>query len=149
MSCKELIDSLKKAADERIKKIWSEAEAEAGELMAGSRRRLDQLREDLERKQSLMNRERANQAVSEANRRARAVKLASEKDILDRLHAIASSCLPALRGKSYPEHFVKMVRELPRLAWQTVRVNPADVALAKKQFPDAEAVPDPAIGGGM
>jgi V/A-type H+-transporting ATPase subunit E len=149
MSCKELIESLRKAADQRIKQIWSDAEAEAGAVKADVGRRLDQLREELARKQDVMTRDRMVRAVSEANRRARLARLGAEKDILDRLYSAAEASLAGLRDRSYPERFAGLIRELPPLAWDTVRVNPADLALAKKHFPGVAIAADVAISGGM
>ncbi len=149
MSCKELIESLKRAADHRIEQIWSDAQTEAGAAKAEAARRVDQLREELARKHDVMTRDRLVRAVSEANSRARLARLGAEKDILDRLYTVAEASLPGLRDRSYPDRFARMVRELPPLVWETVRVNPADLALAKKYFPGVEVAADAGISGGM
>ncbi len=45
--------------------------------------------------------------------------------------------------------FEALAREVPSRRWQRVRVNPADVAMAARQFPAATVEVDPAISGGM
>ncbi len=149
MSCKELIASLRKAADERVRLLWQEAEREAGAIEAAAAQRLEKLRQDIGEKRSVYARDKAVQAVSEAERRARQVRLSAEKALSSRLYDIARSSLHELRGKDYEAVFGKMARELPALAWRTVRVNPADRLLAGKHFPDAEIVADSKITGGM
>ncbi len=149
MSCKELIESLRKAADERVRLLWEEAEREAGAVEAAAAQRLGQLRRELEKKRSISVRDKEIRAVSEADYRARHVRLSAEKALSARLYDIARSSLQALRGKDYEAVFGKMACELPTLAWRTVRVNPADAALARMHFPGAEIVSDDTITGGM
>jgi V/A-type H+-transporting ATPase subunit E len=149
MSCKELIESLRKAAEGRVRLVWQEAEAEAGKINADVALRLKQLRDDMSRKQTLMTADRISRAVSDANSRARIVRLSAEKALSDRLYGEAVASLSSLRKGPYEALFGVMVEELPPLAWQAVRVNPGDVALAKKHFPGAEIVADAGITGGM
>jgi vacuolar-type H+-ATPase subunit E/Vma4 len=149
MSCKELIDSLKKAADERVLLMRQEAEREAGAAKADVARRLEQRRDEAKKKEAAAQRDAITQALSAASNRAREIRLSAEKELSARLEAAAASSLPALRKAGYETAFGKMARELPVLAWHTVRVNPGDVALAGKYFPGAEIVPDRNITGGM
>jgi V/A-type H+-transporting ATPase subunit E len=149
MGCKELIDSLKKAGDERTRKLWQDAEADGGKILADVARRVEQLREDMSRKKALMAGDRISRAVSEANSRARIIRLSAEKALSDRLYAAAQASLPALRRGSSEAQFEALARELPPLAWQIVSVNPDDVALAKKHFPGAEITANDRITGGM
>ena len=149
MSCRELIDSLKKAADERVILMRQEAEREAGATKADVARRLEQRRDEAKRKEAAAQRDANAQALSAANNRARQIRLSAEKELSARLEAAAASSLPALRKAGYEAAFGKMARELPALAWHTVRVNPGDIALAEKYFPGAEIEPDRNITGGM
>jgi vacuolar-type H+-ATPase subunit E/Vma4 len=149
MSCKELISSLKKAADERVLLMRQEAEREAGTAKADVARRLEQRRDEAKRREAAALRDANAQALSAANNRAREIRLVAEKELSSRLEAAAASSLPALRNAGYENAFGKMARELPTLAWHAVRVNPGDVALAEKYFPGAEIAPDPNITGGM
>jgi V/A-type H+-transporting ATPase subunit E len=149
MGCKELIESLRRAADERIKLIWKEAEGEADKIRAEVSHRLDQLRESSSRTESLAATAAQVAAVSEANNRSRTNLLTAEKALSDRLFSVALSSLHRLRNSGYQETFGKMARELPPLAWKTVRVNPADVGLAKSIFTGAAIIPDKTIAGGV
>ncbi len=149
MSCKELIDSLRKAADERILLLREEAQREAGAAKADVARRLEQQRDDAGRKQEEARRDAYAQALSAANNRARALRLSAEQALAARLKDAAISSLAALRKADYEAVFQKLVQELPALSWKTVLVNPRDVELAGKYFPDAKIMPDPAITGGM
>jgi V/A-type H+-transporting ATPase subunit E len=149
MGCKELIESLRRAADERIKQVWQEAEREAGRVKAEIAHKLGQLRENCARTESLAATAAQVAAVSEANNRSRTNLLTAEKALSDRLFSVALSSLHRLRNSGYQEAFGKMARELPPLAWKTVRVNPEDVGLAKSIFTGAEIIPDKTIAGGV
>ena len=149
MSCRELIDSLRKGADERVLSMRREAEQEAGAARADAALRLEQRRDDAGRKRELARREAVARALSTANNRARSIRLSAEQTLSVRLKDTAAASLAALRDDGYEAVFGKLAGELPALAWKTVRVNPADVALAGKYFIGAEILPDPAITGGM
>jgi len=149
MGSKELIESLRRAADERIRLIWKDAEGEAEKIRAEVSHRLDLLHESSSRTESLAATAVQVAAVSVANNRSRAHLLKAEKELSDRLFSVALSSLPRLRSSGYQEAFGKMAQELPPLAWKTVRVNPADVGLAKGSFAGAEIIPDKTISGGV
>jgi V/A-type H+-transporting ATPase subunit E len=149
MGSKELIESLQKAADERTRLIWKDAEGEADKVRAEASHRLNQLRESSLRTESLAATAAQAASVSEANNRSRTRLLLAEKALSDRFLSVARSLLHRLRKSGYREIFEKMVRELPPLDWKTVRVNPADVGLAKESFSGAEIIPDITITGGV
>ncbi len=88
-------------------------------------------------------------ARAEASSRARALRLDAEETLADSLYSIARFSLHQLRDDRYPAVFEKLVRELPALQWKSVRVNTADVDLARKYFPDAEISPVGHISGGV
>ncbi len=79
MSCKELIESLKQAADERMHHIWGDAEAEAAKIRADTESRLELLRQETAAKQKAAFADHVNRAVSDAKNRARGLRLSSEK----------------------------------------------------------------------
>jgi V/A-type H+-transporting ATPase subunit E len=149
MSCRELIESLRKGADEKGRVMQQEAEQAAGTAKAEVERRLERLRSDADKQRMEANREAFARALSVANNRARAIRLSAEQELSVLLKNSAASSLATLRRADYEEVFAKMARELPALAWHTVRVNPGDAALAAKYFPGAEIVPDRNITGGM
>jgi vacuolar-type H+-ATPase subunit E/Vma4 len=149
MSCSELIDSLRKAADERVRLLWQDAEREAAEAKADVARRIGQLHDDAGRRQASAQRDAIALARSAANSRAREIRLSSEQALSGRLRDAAGPLLSGLRDPGYEAVFTKIARELPALAWRLVRVNPEDALLAKKYFPGAEIVSDPGITGGV
>ncbi|HTP04792.1 MAG TPA: V-type ATP synthase subunit E [Nitrospirota bacterium] len=149
MGSKELIESLRRAADERIKLIWRETEGEAEKVREEATHKLDQLRENCSRAESLAVMAAQVAAVSEAKNRSRTFLLKAEKALSERLFSVALSSLPRLRGADYREVFGKMVRELPPLEWKKVRVNPEDAGLAKSIFTGADIIPDTSIAGGV
>jgi vacuolar-type H+-ATPase subunit E/Vma4 len=93
--------------------------------------------------------EESRRARAEAGSRVRAIKLAAEKTLSERLFAIARASLTQLRHDGYPASFEKLARELPSLPWKLVRVHPADIDLARKHLSNAEIVPMETITGGL
>ncbi len=149
MGSKELIESLRKAADGKIRSLWREAEAEAERLRAETSRKIDEIRENDTRMLSSKAGEETEKILWDANNTARMHRLSAEKALADRAFSLALSALRRLRNEQYKEAFEKIVHELPRLAWQTVRVNPEDIGLAGEYFPGAEIIPDENITGGV
>lgn len=149
MGCKELIESLRRAADDKALTIWDEVEAEAASVRAEAARRLGPVREEFERRKSGAVAGAMARALSEAQNAARRSRLGSEREVAERVFTHAREALVRLRGPGYPDLFSALVRELPHLPWKTVRVNPADAALAREQFPGAVVEPDDAVAGGM
>lgn len=93
--------------------------------------------------------EEARKGLADAGSRARAIRLASEKTLSERLLLAARASLARLRHDGYPTVFEQLALELPALPWKIVRVNPADVDLARKHVRDAEIVPMESITGGL
>lgn len=149
MGCKELIESLQAAGDERIKAMRLEAEQEAERVRAGARRKIAEVRADHAAKRSAAAAAHEEHCIAEANSIVRLQKLQAERALADRLYCLARSSLPGLRNVGYRDMFASFAQELPRFTWKTIRVNPADGALAREQFPDAEILFDKAITGGL
>lgn len=149
MGCKELIESLRTAGDERIKAMRAEAEQEAERVRAEAARRIAEVRSDHAAKRSTAAAAHAEQYLAEANGTVRQKRLLAERALADRLYGLARSSLPALRNVGYREMFTSFKQELPRFTWKTIRVNPADGALAREQFPDSEILFDKDITGGL
>jgi V/A-type H+/Na+-transporting ATPase subunit E len=149
MSSQELIEALRRAGEEKARLIREETEREAEDLRLTVCRKVEDLRRGYADKLTAVSRQETKNALAEAGRRARAVRLAAEKTLSDRLFLLARSSLNRLREDGYPAVFEKLAAELPSMPWKRVRVHPADAALARKCFPDAEIVPLEAITGGM
>ncbi len=149
MSSRELIESLRRAGDEKVCALWREAEAEAGTIRAEIENRIGRMKADRGRVLAVSVDAVLTAAMSEAKSRARLSRLNAEKTLSERLFSAASFALRRLRDDRYPALFEKLALELPFLDWQVVQVNPGDVGFAKKYFPKAEIVPDDKITGGM
>jgi len=149
MSSRELIESLRAAGKEKIRLTQQEAEQEVGALQRAKEEKLEGLRKLYADKLASAEGEESSLALADAGNRARALRLDAEKALSDRLFAITRSSLPLLRENNYPAVFEKLARELPSFVWKLVRVNPADVSMARKYFPDAEIAPVETISGGM
>ena len=149
MGCKELINSLRAAGDEKLKALRCEAEQEAERVRAEAARRVEALREEHGRKHAAAAARHADVILSEAHAAVRAIALSAERTLADRLYGAAQASLRSLRNTGYRDVFIGFCRELPRFTWKSVRVHPDDVALAREQFQDAEVHADPGIIGGM
>ena len=147
MGCEELIASLRKEAEEKVREIWREAEEEAGKLQAGFSLRLEALR--LENAPGSSSEEDRQKVLLDAGNRARTIRLASEDRLSARLYILAVSSLHLLRGKGYEDIFHRLVLEIPPLGWHSVKVSQDDCDLARKFFPNAAIVADRNITGGM
>lgn len=149
MSSKELIESLRRSGDEKIRLLRQEAEQEAEAFQAAASQRMTELRRQYEDRLAAATGEETVHALAEAGNKARAIRLSVEQQLSERLMSISRTLLQQVRNNGYPAVFEKMAAELPSLAWNLVRVHPADVGLARKYFPDAEIIPVESFAGGM
>lgn len=146
MGCDELIGSLRKEAEAKVREIWSKAEEEAGMIRADLSQRREAMRQENSYGQSS---EEVRKIQLDAETRARIIKLESADRLSMRLYSLAISCLVFLREENYGEIFGRLVHELPSCQWLGVRVNPLDSDLAKKYFPEAKITADKDIAGGL
>ncbi len=147
MGCDELIESLRKEADAKIRQIWKEAEEEAGVIRADLSRGLEAMKQEGPYGQPLKN--DVVNILLEAESRARIIKLEYEDRFSARLYSLAASCLGFLRDENYAEIFGRLTLDLPSYEWGKVTVNPRDSGLAKEYYPEAEIAADSDIAGGM
>jgi vacuolar-type H+-ATPase subunit E/Vma4 len=146
MGCDELIQALRKEAEEKTREIWVLAEEEAGRIRADIPVRLEALRQDDEAGRSS---DEAYRMLLEAETGARVIMLTAYDRLSRRLYSLAASSLLLLREEAYGKIFERLVLELPSFRWQRVRIAPDDSELARKFFPGAEIVTDESITGGM
>ncbi len=149
MSSRELIESLRHAGEEKVRLIKQEAEHEAKALQVAAAGKVEELRKHYADKLASSEGVEALRALAEAASRARTVRLGAEKALSERLYSIARSSLDLVRDNGYPAVFEKLVLELPSFPWIMIRVNPADVDMARKYFPGAEIIPVENITGGV
>src|SRR5512143_204839 len=134
MSYRELIDALQRECEEKVRKIWQEAEAEAERGRADASKRIEEAREGRNKSQSSALKVITESILSEASGRARVSKLVAERELSDRLYGIALNSLHHLRGEGYKDIFSVLVNELPKCKWGEVKVNPQDRVFAETFF---------------
>ena len=149
MGYKELIQSLQKEGEEKIRLQWNDVEAEAENIRAETSGRIEQMREEYGIKQQVAQQNQEKRIFSEANKKARKIRLLAENTLSDRLFLLALSCLSELRNDRYKGIFESLVKELPDAQWNEVRVSPDDLQLAEKYFAGAHLIPDNRITGGL
>jgi vacuolar-type H+-ATPase subunit E/Vma4 len=149
MSYRELIDALRAEGEDAVRAIRRQAEAEADGIRTETVGKTEEMRGEQERVRHAVISDKADAVLAEAAGKARAAKLHAEAKLSDRLYDHARSSLPLLRDQGYENVFAALVRELPPSRWQVVRVNPADIGIARTYFPDSEIIPDAAITGGL
>jgi len=149
MGYKELVEALKTEGEEKIRTIRQQAETEVEAIKEKAAKKIEQIRAGHERTQSIAIKDQADAIVLEAAAEVRAIRLRAEKELSDRLYRQALSSLYLLREKRHAEAFDALVKELPHYHWEVIKVNPADVTIAKTLFPSAEIIPDPVITGGL
>jgi vacuolar-type H+-ATPase subunit E/Vma4 len=144
-----LIESLRSQAARDVQAVGEAARAEAERLRVDLAAALQQERINLDLAAAAEVRRLETEGATAAEHRARELRAGAAVRLAERLLALARAELPQLRGGAPARLFEALARELPLRRWQRVRVNPADVELAARQFPDAAVDVDPAISGGM
>ncbi len=149
MGCKELIESLRKAGDERIRLVRREAEQETARIRAEADSRVAKAREANERRHTAEAERQSAAILATAQAEARRIRIHAERVLADRLLATARASLISLRNVGYDDLFAGFVRELPREDWKQVRVNDEDIPLVRQHFPGAQTIADKTITGGF
>jgi V/A-type H+-transporting ATPase subunit E len=149
MGSRELIESLQRAGEESIRLLRKDAEQQAEALQASLSEKIAELRRHFSEELAAAEKVELRRGLADADSRVRAIRLAAEKDLADRLFSIARDSLTGLRDDGYPAIFEKLARELPALPWKVVQVHPADMDIARKHLPDSEIVPVETIAGGL
>jgi len=144
-----LIESLRSQATRDAQVVWESARAEAERRRAELATALEQERLRLDGEVSAEVARLEALGVAEAERKARETSAGAAAALAERLLQLARSELPHLCGPERAALFDALAGELPSCRWQCVRVNPADVDLAKKRFPDATVETDPDVSGGL
>jgi V/A-type H+-transporting ATPase subunit E len=149
MGYRELTTELRREAEEKIGEYRQRAEDEALRAREEALVEMERMRNESARKQASAVEETVRGILSDAERKVLEMRLAGMRDLSGRLYDVAVSLLTGLREYRYEELFAALFRELPDFAWRTVKVNPADLEMARRQFPEAEITADAGICGGM
>lgn len=144
-----LIESLRSEAARDLAAVRAAARADAERHRADLAAALEQERIRLEQAVAVETRRVEADGAATAQQRTREVRARAAVTLAERLLRLARTELPHMRGGTPQRVFEALARELPPRRWERVRVNPADVAVAARSFPDAAIDVDPAISGGM
>ena len=145
----ELVAALRLQSEEKIASQWEEARAKTREIRKEREDRLSRLREELAASRREAARDEAETVLRQAEGEIRDRTLRTEREVSERLYRMAIGLLPELRGENDEKSFRSLSEELPPFQWSVVRVNPADVGLARTLFPDADVAGDEHIAGGL
>ncbi|QEM67283.1 hypothetical protein FO488_03355 [Geobacter sp. FeAm09] len=149
MGYHELVASLRREGEERVAAIRTAAATEGDRIRGDAAAQLQALRDDYARRRADAIAAAAGKLAAEGRRRAERIRLQAESSLAERLYAVARASLAELRGDDYAGHFARLVGELLPCPWETVWVNPADVPLARRHFPQVRIEADDAISGGL
>ena len=145
----ELLAALRSEGERETALIREQAEAEAARLRAEAEAGLCRLREESRQEQASAGAAAGAAILAQAEREARLLRLAAQERLAERLHGLARRLTCRLRDDDYPAVFARLAAELPPVAWEEVRVNPADAELTRPFFPGAQVVADNGICGGL
>jgi vacuolar-type H+-ATPase subunit E/Vma4 len=144
-----LIEAVQHKAAEAVAAIWEDARAEAARCRDEAERSIEQQREQHDSRLRAVTASARQAATAAAVSRSRVIRNTARTSVANRAQAIAIAALAGLRDAEYPGRFRALAAELPKREWQRVTVNPADVALARRQFPGCDVASDAAISGGV
>jgi vacuolar-type H+-ATPase subunit E/Vma4 len=144
-----LIEAVQHKAAEAVAAIWEDARAEAARCRDEAERSIEQQREQHDCRLRAVTASARQAATAAAVSRSRVIRNTARTSVANRAQAIAIAALAGLRDAEYPGRFRALAAELPKREWQRVTVNPADVALARRQFPGCDVASDAAISGGV
>ena len=149
MGYHELIASLRREGEEKAASIRRTDEAESDRIRGEYAAEMQSLRDSYARRRAEALAAEEGKLVADSRRQAERIRLHAEAALVERLYGVARASLAGLRDERYAGLFARLVGELLPCAWETVRVNPADAALARSHFPGARIEQDSAISGGM
>jgi vacuolar-type H+-ATPase subunit E/Vma4 len=144
-----LIDAVQQKAAAAVAAIWDDARTEAARCRDEADRSIEQQREQHDSRVLAVTVAARQAAAADAVRRSRVIRNNARTAVADRAHGLALTALARLRDTIYPDRFRALAEELPKREWQRVTVNPADMALARLQFPGCDVATDAAISGGV
>lgn len=149
MGYQELVASLRKDAEETIHSIWREADTEIERLKEDASKRINAMRVRYEDIKIRSLKETRKGIINEALKREMEIRLKAEDALSQRLFKLCLNSLGILRDGDYDLVFSMLVKEIPEQKWGRIKVNPDDIDIAKRYFPDTEIITDKEITGGF
>jgi len=144
-----LIQTLQQGAAGDTAALWRDARAEGDKLRLQAAREIDAERLATAQQVAATAQRIEQVATAAAEREARDIRMNAAIALAERIHGLALAELSNLRAQNPESLFSALAAELPALAWQKVRVNPADETLARQHFPQAHVECDTKISGGV
>jgi vacuolar-type H+-ATPase subunit E/Vma4 len=149
VNCESLLESLRKGGEEEIRSAEAAMSEEIARIEQEISVKVAALKVQYEKNVQTDAAKRTEEILHDAHRKADLIRTASFRKLSFRLYQLAGLSLPLLRNERSEEVFDALKAELPALHWESVRVNPDDVAMAQRSFSGAEVIPDGTISGGM
>ena len=149
MGYQELIAALHQDGEAQVETIRRENDAAAEQIRAETSARLQQLRSDSDRKLAAAIATETKGRLAAAAQRVRMIRLAAERELAQRLFALAQRSLKLVAAQDGESLFVSLAAELPPGGWEEIKVNPLAVEVARRLFPEAEILTDASISGGL
>lgn len=149
MGYQELIAALHQDGEAQIETIGQETDAAAAQIRAEATARLQQLHSDSARKLATALATETKGCLAAAAQRVRMIRLAAERELAQRLFALAQRSLKLVAEQGGESLFASLAAELPPGGWEEVKVNPLAVEAARRLFPKAEILTDASISGGL
>lgn len=149
MGYQELIDSLIKEGDEKIKKIWLDAERVAEKILDEKNKKINEIINRYEKLKKISVKEQTDHILLDAEKESRRIRLEAEERFLKKLFDLAVSMLHLLRNKNYRDIFKALLMEIPEYKWDIIIVNDDDLDIAKKFFSNTQVIADRRISGGF
>ena len=149
MSRAGLIEALRRNAAQEADALWRDARAEADKRRLQTDREVEAQRVAIARQSASAAQRFERSAITEAELQAQDIRSRAVAELSERLYRLATAELRRLREQQGEGLFDVLAAELPALAWQRARVNPADETLARRAFPQAHIECDGVISGGM
>lgn len=145
----ELVTALKQKEEAKVESVWNAAREEAKKIEKDTALRLDEIQGQAASAEALKNKSAQKSILAKAHQKASDMRALARQKLTDDIEKSGLKILPLLREDNYQKLFVILAKELPAIAWEKVRVNPADEFLAKRFFPDEAIVCDSTIVGGL
>jgi vacuolar-type H+-ATPase subunit E/Vma4 len=149
LGLEELIKTLRANRQSQIDEIWQAAKAEAASLRQQTSSAISDFTEDHTDSLVCNCKKSIRTIISEAETRAKKIKLMALDSLRNLLHKAAIEQLHNLRNDDCGLIFKKLVQELPEQEWETITVNPDDISKTENVFKNCTIQTDPTISGGM
>ena len=146
--------------DALIADLCQKSDAKIKQFRADAEQRVEKFRkekqDEYEQQQTEVLSQQANEAekvtapiLHEAHHKALVIEDEAMGRLAKKFYTLAVEMLVKARENDYEATFAGLVKEVPEVAWEIIRVNPGDIEFAEKYFPSCTIEADPKIIGGF